>query len=153
MPFFGSLFVFFNTLDALVFLFCSTFFFFVSSLFFSATSLLFSSLFSTLSFISMLDLFCFLFFVSIGFCSKVQVLLFSWREFCGIFIRYSTFFFVLVGLENDMKGAFQVKTLPFGETVNFRVNVKIHVLKMLLSWERLFLSSTYFFCLHPKNHW
>ena len=41
-------------------------------------------------------------------------------------------FFVLVGLENDMKGAFQVKTFPFGETVNFRVNVKIHVLKNAL---------------------
>ena len=38
-------------------------------------------------------------------------------------------FFVLVDLENDMKGAFQVKTPPFGGTVNFRVNVEVHVLK------------------------
>ena len=41
-------------------------------------------------------------------------------------------FFVLVGLENDVKGAFQVKTPPFGETVNFRVNVEVHVLKNAL---------------------
>ena len=38
-------------------------------------------------------------------------------------------FFVLVGLENNVKSTFQVKTLPFGGTVNFRVNVGMHLLQ------------------------
>ena len=38
-------------------------------------------------------------------------------------------FFVLVGLENNVKSTFQVKTLPVGGTVNFRVNVGMHLLQ------------------------
>ena len=54
--------------------------------------------------------------------------------------------FVLTGLENDVKGAFHAKTLPFRITVKFRINVEVHVLKNVLKQrESIFYEHVLFF--------